>query len=265
MVSRKESEESGSATTGYLILSGLTVVLLTLFYKDAIYLVFAIPIVLVFTLAASGDKTGRGSVDDDLEAVGWSDRNLGISIPLGIIGGMAALFFGSIITRFTPETASILVPDFSGLAALNTATVIPPYLSLSVNIFSQWAVISPSEESLARILAVYAFLKIFKNVILAFVLASLFWLFLHIPTYITQGASMNMYLVLLLLAVVTTALFVYTKNLLSAITAHGTFNTGVLLSSNNFDSGTMYTILIIVAILLYAWLSGTLKSGLVKQ
>ena len=264
MVSRKESKtDSGSATTGYLILSSLTVVLLTLFYKDATYLVFAIPLVLVFTLAASADKKG-GGVDEDLEAVGWSDKGMELAVPLGIIGGMVVLFLGSIMTRYTPETASILVPDFSSIAALTTATVIPPYLSLSVNILSQWLVVSTSEESLARVLAPFAFMKIFKNTIIAFILAGFFWMLMHIPTYVAQGANQSMYLVLLLLAFITTVLYVWTGNLISSIIAHATFNSGVLLSANNFDTGTMYVVLIIAAMLIYAWLSGALKSGKVK-
>ncbi|MDD5453914.1 MAG: CPBP family intramembrane metalloprotease [Candidatus Ratteibacteria bacterium] len=263
MVSRQESD-SGSATTGYLILSGLSVIILALFYKDPLYLVFAIPLVLVFTLAASADKTGRGSVDEDLEAVGWSDKGMEIAVPLGIIGGMAALFIGSIITKYTADTASILVPDFTGASSLSTASVIPPYLSLSVNILSQWLVVSSSEESMARVLAPFAFLKIFKNIFIAYILASAFWILMHIPTYLAQGANQGMYLVLLLLAFVTTLLYIFTKNLMSSIIAHSTFNTGVLLSSNNFDAGTMYVVTLIIAILLYAWISGALKSGQVK-
>jgi len=258
MVSRSESN-SGSATTGYLILSGLTVVLFALAFKDPMYIVFAIPLAFIFTLGASVDKSGRGSVDDDLEAVGWSDKNMQLAIPLGIIGGMIALILGSIMTKYTPDTASILVPDFSGVAALTTATVIPSSLALSVNIASQWLVVSTSEESLARVLAPFAFMKIFKNTVVAFILAAFFWIFMHVPTYTAQGANSMMYGVLLLLAAVTTILYLFTKNLMSSIIAHATFNTGVLLSAENFDSGTLYTVLTILAILVYAWLSGMLK------
>jgi len=260
MVSRQESD-SGSATTGYLILSGLTVVLFALAFKEPMYIIFAIPLAFIFTLGASVDKSGKGSVDDDLEAVGWSDKGMNLAIPLGIIGGMAALFIGSIITKFTPETASIMVPDFSGIAALSTATVIPPTLALSANIIAQWLCVAPSEEALARVLAPFAFMKIFKNAILAFILAAFFWMFMHAPTYLAQGANQSMYLVLLLLAFITTGLYIFTKNLMSSIVAHGVFNSGVLLSSSNFDSGTMYVVLIIVSVLVYAWLSGVLKSN----
>lgn len=261
MVSRKESRtDGGSATTGYLILSGLTVVLLTLFYKDPLYLVFAIPLAFIFTLGASSDKTGRGSVDDDLEAVGWSDKGMELAIPLGIIGGMVVLFLGSIMTRYSSETASIFVPDFTNIAALTTASVIPVQWALSANIIAQWMVVAPAEEALARVLAVYAFLKIFKNVIIAFILAAFFWMLLHVPTYISQNANSSSYLVLLLLAVVTTGLYIFTKNLMSSITAHGVFNTGVLLIANRFDTATVYIIAIIMAILVYAWISGIFKT-----
>ncbi len=265
MVSRQESKtDSGSATTGYLILSGLTVVLFALAFKDPMYLVFGIPLAFIFTLGASSDKSGKGSVDEDLEAVGWSEKGMELAIPLGIIGGMAVLFLGGIMTRYTADTASILVPDFSGIAKLTTATVIPASLALSVNIASQWLCVAPAEEALARVLAPFAFIKIFKNVIIAFILAAFFWMLMHVPTYIAQGANQSMYLVLLLLAFITTSLYVFTKNLMSAIVAHGTFNTGVLLSASNFDSGTIYVILIIIAILIYAWISGMFKSGKVK-
>ena len=265
MVSRKESKtDSGSVTTGYLIISSLTVVLLTLFFKDPTYLVFAIPLVLVFTLAASADKKG-GGVDEDLEAVGWSDKGMELAVPLGIIGGMLVLFLGSIMTRYTPETASILVPDFSSIAKISTATVIPPALALSVNIIAQWLSVVPGEEALARVLAPFGFMKIFKNMVIAFILAAFFWLFLHIPTYLAQGASQNMYIVLLLLALITTVLYIITKNLMSSIIAHGTFNTGVLLFASSFDTTTLYVVLIIVAILIYAWVSGLFKSGRVIQ
>ena len=264
MVSRKESKtDSGSATTGYLILSGLTVVLLTLFFKDPLYLVFAVPLAFVFTLGASVDK-GKGSVDDDLEAVGWSDKGMELAIPLGIIGGMAVLFLGSIMTRYTSDTASIFVPDFTNIAALTTASVIPAQWALSANIIAQWMVVAPAEEAMARILAPFAFMKIFKNTIIAFILAAFLWMGMHIPTYLSQNANQSMYLVLFLLAFVTTTLYIWTGNLISAIIAHSVFNTGVLLSANNFDSGTMYIILIVIAILLYAWVSGALKRGQVK-
>ncbi len=259
MVSRKGESDSGSATTGYLILSGLTVVLFALAFKDPMYIIFAIPLAFIFTLGASADKKG-GSVDEDLEAVGWSDKNMGLAIPLGIIGGMAALFFGSVIMKFTPETASILVPDFTNIAALTTASVIPAQWALSGNIISQFMVVAPAEEALARVLAPFAFMKIFKNMVIAFILAAFFWMLMHVPTYIAQGASQSMYLVLFLLAVITTVLYIITKNLMSSIVAHSIFNSGVLLSSNNFDSGTMYIVLIIAAILIYAWVSGLLKS-----
>jgi hypothetical protein len=259
MASRRESG-SGSVTAGYLILSGLTVILFALALKEPMFIVFGIPITLIFALAASEDKRG-GGLDEDLEAVGWTDKAMEQAVPFGIIGGMATLVFGGLIINYTPETASILIPDFTSIAVLTTASVIPPTVAVSANIISQWLVVAPSEESLARVLAPFAGMRIFKNVIIAYIFAAFFWILMHVPTFITQNAKPAMYLVLIILAGITTVLYVYTKNLMSSITAHGTFNTGVVLSSSGFTQATIYVVFIIIAVLLYAWISGVLKSS----
>ena len=230
-------------------MSALAVVMFTLAFEDPVYLVFAIPLVLVFTLGAA---INGGDVDDDLGAVGWSSQNMELAVPIGIAGGMVALFLGTLIMKFTPENTASIVPDFSAAGFLATASVIPPVAAIGANIIAQFAVVAPSEEALARVLAPYAGWAIFKSWPIAFIFGAIFWVGLHIPTLIAQGSGSGMYLVLLVLAGVTTGVYIITKNLLAAINTHGTFNVGVIVLGVGINAYAFYAIAAIIAVLAYA-------------
>ncbi len=251
---KAQADSSFGAASGYLILSGLSVMMFTLALQDPMFLVFGIPLVLIFVLGASVDS---GNVDEDLEAVGWSSKNMSTAIPLGIGFGLIGIFIGSIITRFTPDNAASIVPDFSSAGVLATASVVPPILSNSINILSQWAVVAPSEESLARALAPYAGRAIFKNWFIGFLFGAFFWIFLHVPTFILNNTNRSMYLVLLLIATITAILFLLTKTLISSIIAHSVFNTGVIIMSQGLNQMAFYVVFGILAVLAFAWFSGS--------
>lgn len=255
---RTTAEKGSSFTTGYLILSVLVTMSLALFFKDATYLVFALPTILAFTLAASIDKRG-GSADSDLEAVGWSSKNLTSAIPLGIAGGIISLVMGGFIMR-TASMAS-LVPDFStSIAALTGASIIPAGLALATNIIATAMVVVPSEELGYRLLAPYAFFAAFKNQILAWIAASLLWAGTHIPTFMAQGVDNSMYIVLMFISLVNILLIYYTQNIMSAIISHMTFNIGVLLSPGG-NIMAYYVVAVIAIILSLAYFTSNNKRG----
>ncbi|CAG0948617.1 MAG: CPBP family intramembrane metalloprotease [Candidatus Methanoperedens sp.] len=251
-------QQSSTSTTGYLILSSLFIVILTLMFKDPLYIVFGIPIIMVFALAAS--VGGKGSSDEDLAAIGWSNKHMDTVIPIGILGGIVAVFLAGLITSFTQQSAAI-VPDFSSSATILSASVITPSIAMSVNIISQWLVVAPSEEAGYRILAPYAANSIFKNLGFAWIFATLLWVATHIPTFIAQGVPNSMYLVLIMIATITIGLLWYTGNIMSTIIVHGVYNTGVLLLSNKVDSLTFYIVAIIIMILFIAYYSSSKKGS----
>src|SRR5659263_46700 len=211
-------EQGSTATTGFLILSSLSIVILTLMFKDPLYIVFAIPIIMVFALAAS--VGGKGSSDSDLAAIGLSNKHMNVAVPIGILGGIVAVFLAGIITSFTAQSAAI-VPDFSSVTLLSVS-IISPSVAMSVNIIAQWLVVAPSEEAGYRILAPYAGQAIFKNLGFAWIFASLLWLATHVPTFIAQGVPNSMYLVLLMISTITIGLLWYTGNIISTIITHAT-------------------------------------------
>lgn len=248
--------KESTASTGYLILSAMFVVLFTLAFNDAIFLVFGIPLLLVFILGASLDA---GKPEKDLEIVGWSGRNMGIAVPFGIAGGILSLLAGTYLTRsITPSAIymspmQVFVPEIATLGVLTAASVIPPFLSTGANIISQWFVVAPSEESLSKVLVPYAIYSIVPNWVLAYIIGAVFWIFLHIPKFIAQGVDGRMYIVLLFIAFVTTALTIFTKTILTAVISHGVFNSGVIIIGQGVNQTAFYIIIIILAILTYTW------------
>lgn len=246
--------QQSSATAGYLITSAVGVMAFTLAFRDYSFLVFAIPIILVFALGASIDK---GGVDEDLEAVGWSEKNIKLAVPIGILSGIVSLFIGSLIMQFTPENIGSIIPDMSSwVGKLATASVIPPALAVGANIIGQWWIISPSEESLSKILGSYAGMSVFKNIYIAYVFGIFVWIAMHIPTFIIQGTSIAMYGVLVVLGGTTLIAYFMTRNLISAVVGHGVFNTGVILLSENINIVSYYVILIIAVIIAVVWMRG---------
>jgi hypothetical protein len=255
---RNLQEEAGkSVTTGYLIFSGLATILYALSISDNTYLVFGILLLFTFALAAS--VGGKGNTDSDLEAIGWSDKNMDKVIPLGIAGGFLALIVGSFIISLTARNTASTVPDFSAAASIlpmYTASIIPPTIAVSVNIMAQWLIVAPSEEAAYRILAPFAGVAVFKNTIIAYVFAAILWLATHINAYTMQGTPRSMYLVLFVIAMITTGLFWYTGNAISGIIAHGVFNTGVIIMAGNAGKPAMIVVFVILAVLSYGWFVG---------
>lgn len=248
--------KESTASTGYLLLSALFVVLFTLAFEDPMFLVFGIPLLLVFILGASLDA---GKPEKDLEIVGWSGRNMGIAVPFGIAGGLLCLLVGTYLTRGIAPSAiymspmQVFVPEIATLGALTAASVIPPFLSTGANIISQWFVVAPSEESLSKTLVPYAIYSIVPNWVLAYIIGAIFWIFLHVPKFITQNVDGRMYIVLLVIAFITTTLVIFTKTILTAVISHGIFNTGVIIIGGGANQTVFYIIIIILAILTYTW------------
>lgn len=252
--------KESTASTGYLLLSALFVVLFTLAFQDPMFLVFGIPLLLVFILGASLDA---GKPEKDLEIVGWSGRNMQFAVPLGIAGGLLSIFAGTYLTRniatssIYTSSLQIFVPDFAAAGVVatmfTTPSVIPSFLSTGANIISQWFVVAPSEESLSKTLVPYAIYSIVPNWVLAYIIGAIFWLFLHVPKFITQNVDSRMYIVLLVIAFITTALVIFTRTILTAVISHGIFNTGVIIIGQGANQTAFYIIIIILAILTYTW------------
>jgi len=250
-------DTKSNATVAYVIFCVVFVMVFALMFKDAMFLVFGFPIVLLFALGSSFDG---GTTEQDLETVGWSSGNMKNAVPIGIVGGLSGLMIGGLITNFVPGQMASLVPDLAGTSSILTASVIPASLSISANIFSQFMVIAPSEEALSRVLIPYASYKAFKNWIIAFVvIAPAIWIGSHIPTFIAQGAPQSMYLVLFVLAMITTAGFLLTKTILTAIISHGVFNSGVIIINGGIDITAYFIVFLIIAVLAYAWFKGDAK------
>lgn len=256
---RNIREETGNFTTGFLIFSGLFTVLYSLSVGDNTYLVFGILLLFTFVLAAS--IGGKGDTDSDLEAIGWSNKNMGVVVPLGIAGGIVALVVGSLIINLSSKGAvASTVPDFSAMVSvlpMYTASVIPPAVAVSANIIAQWLIVAPSEEAAYRILAPFAAVSMLKNVVIAYFVAAILWMATHVNAYTLQGTPNAMYLVLFVIAIITTGLLWLTGNVISGIIAHGVFNTGVILiGAGNVDTTAYLVVFIILGILMYGWLAG---------
>lgn len=258
---RNIREESGSFTTGFLLFSGLFTILYSLSVGDNTYLVFGLLLIFTFALAAS--VGGRGNADSDLESIGWSNKNMAAVVPLGIAGGVIALIVGSLIINLSSKSTASIVPDFSAMASvlpMYSASVIPPTIAVAANIAAQWLIVAPSEEAAYRILAPFAMVSMFKNTIIAYFLAAILWMATHVNAYTVQGTPHAMYLVLFVIAIITTLLFWFTGSAISGIIAHGVFNTYVVLAgAENIGTAAYIVVLVILAILFFAWINGKEK------
>ncbi|MFA4870928.1 MAG: CPBP family intramembrane glutamic endopeptidase [Pedobacter sp.] len=251
--------QSSSAVSGYLILSGLFSAFFAYLLQDPMYFGFSLFIFAGLALAASND-TGKGTVAQDLTKLGWSSTNIFTVVPLGIAGGIIGLIIGSFIV--SNVEMNILVPDLSTIAQYFTsASVVPAGLATTANIVGTVMVVAPAEEVLKLILAPFALKSIFKNTVVALFLSILFWTAMHIPTFIAQGASTSMYLVLVIFGIIGAVLLFITQNILSAIIAHATFNIGVILSSASGDIFGVLTVIAIISIVMYIWFKSPEKRG----
>lgn len=251
--------KESTASTGYLILCISITGLFALAYKDAMFIIFTIFLLLIFIIGASLDA---GKPEKDLELVGWSGKNMNLVIPFGIAGGMISFLIGLIITRNVEPSSiytfpmQVFVPDLSttgmAFAAITSASVIPSIFASTANILSQWFTVAPSEEAMSRIVLPYAFNSILKNWVLAYILGTLFWVGTHIPKFVAQGVDGRMYIVLLLVAFINLAIILFTKNILTGVISHATFNTNIEIYPG-INQTTFYTLLIIVSVLVFIW------------
>lgn len=245
--------KSGGVTTAYMIFAALATVTFGLALNDISFLYFAVLILLAFVLSAMSDK---GSPQKNLASIGWSDRNIGQAIPYGIAGGLLVVFIGSVLLKLTPQSSSIIAPDFSATASIMVGAIIPASYALSFNIIGQWLITAPAEEAGYRIVAPFAAMSAFGSELIAFAIATLLWIFSHVPAYLSQNAPNSMYLVLIVLSIVTISLIKITGTVMSAIVAHGTYNTIVLIMSSPSDSGTLFVMMAIFFTLIYIWFRG---------
>ncbi len=242
---------------GYLVFSFIFSIIFSLYFADPMYYVFTAFLLMAIILATAIDV---GDINKDLASVGWSSTNINTAIPLGVLGGIIALVLGSFIVNI--NMMNTLIPDLTSIAKFFTkASVISPLMAVSANLVAQWLVIAPSEESLSKIIAPFASLKIYNDKIVAFFIGILLWISMHVPTFIMQGAGNNMYFVLFILGVITAALFFMTNSILAPIIAHGIFNTAVILSTAQSNIYDTFTILIIVAVLVLVWLKNPQKNS----
>ncbi len=250
------TETKSNAVVGYLVFSFIFSRIFSLYFQDPMYYVFTAFLLMAIVLATAIDV---GDINKDLASVGWSSTNITTAIPIGVLGGIIALVLGSFVVDI--NTMKTLIPDLTSIAKFFTkASIISPSMAVSANLFAQWLVITPAEESLKLIIAPYAGMLVFKDKIIAFFIGILLWELMHVPTYIMQGAGTNMYFVLFILGVITAFLYFLTSSILAPLIAHGTFNTAVILSSSQSNVYDTFTILIIVAVLVLVWLKNPQKN-----
>ena len=263
--------KESTASTGYLILCVVVTGLFALAYNDPMFIIFTIFLLLVFIIGASLDA---GKPEQDLELVGWSGNNMNLVVPYGIAGGVISFLIGAIITRNIEPSSiytsplQVFVPDLStngmAFAAITSASVIPAFFASTANIISQWFIVAPGEEALSKIALPYAFKSIFKNVVLAYILGTLFWVGEHIPKFVAQGVDGRMYIVLLVVAGIGLAVMIITRNVLAAVISHATFNTNVEIFPG-VNQTAFYTILIIVSVLIYIWFKSKAQSKTARR
>lgn len=246
------TSKRSSVTTAIMILSLLFVVAYTLFLDDAMFMVFAIPL-LAFIIFA---KLNEGNdIDESLESVGWGDRNIWFAIPMGFIGGAFALIVGGLLLKANLAQASILIPNMQITGGLAVASVIPASVATSANIISQWMVIAPSEEAGFRVLAPYALSSIIPTPIFIFGASIVMWAAYHYPTWLMSGTNANMYIIIVVWGIIFASLLLLTGNILSSITAHAVTNSSIILINGNVF-GTievLFGILLIAAIGFGIW------------
>jgi hypothetical protein len=238
--------EDTKSLTGIILLTGISTVIFGIFTKDLNLLWFSLPIIFSLIIAVS---RSRKDIDDAVASIGITSSNIRTSIPLGVSAGILVYIVGSMLLSFTDKNTASIVPTFA-IASLTPANtlVIPASLFLIINVFIQWLVVAPSEELGFRFLAPYAIYSFTKSVPVALILGTFAWIFTHIPTFLIQGASSGMYIVLFILGIVAIALIYFTGDIVSAWISHATFNTLVIISTAVFST---VTLIILVSLLTF--------------
>lgn len=231
-------------TMGYIFACLIIIVGLTLGFRDAFFMVFAIPLSALIGIAALQDK---GSINKNAETIGLGTDNIVKSIGLGFLGASLSLIFGTIVMGLNLMQASIFIPDFSAAASIVVGSVIPANLATMAEITSQWTVVAPSEEAGFRIVFPYAIETIIPSIPVMFGLSILVWAMYHYPTWVMSGTNPNMYLVIVVWGILWAGLLLLTNSFMSPVVAHGSTNTAVLLASANMVS--FFTMIIVFAII----------------
>jgi len=249
-----------SPALGIFILLIIGGIAFTMFQDSIMIIVFPVMLISVLALAAA---RGKGTVEEDLESVGVTGKDMGPAIVIGVIVGIVSLLIGTLIMAIMPgkgsfvELGSIILPVTATAVALGTASVIPSYLVTSSNILAQWVYVAPGEEAGMRVLAVFGLQSIFGNPIVSFAGATLLWAGLHIPIWMTSGVSEVMYLIIVVWGIIWSIQFVVMRNFFSNVVSHATTNTGVILATaigfggvdNFYVIGTIVAIIVVLVLL----------------
>lgn len=227
--------------TGLFLLTGIAIMVFGLFTDNVNMLFFAIPIIFALIVSVS---RGFSDIDNAVASIGVSGYNIRDSITLGLTAGVMVYVIGSMLITFTDDNTMALVPMFA-ISNTATASVIPSYIFLGINILIQWLVVAPSEEVGFRFLSPYVINSLVNNLPISMIVGTLLWVFIHIPTYTIQNAPLMMYLVLVIMGIVAIYLIWITGSLISAIILHAVFNTIVVLISG---PPTWFTYIVLITI-----------------
>ncbi len=251
---RLTKPEETKSLTGLILITGIALVTLGLFTQDTSLLWFSIPIIFSLIIAIS---RGSHDIDEAVKSIGIAGTNIQTSVPLGIIAGMVVFIVGSLFVSYTAKNTSSLVPVFA-IASLTpaTTTLIPASAFLLVNVLIQFFVVAPAEELGWRFLTPYALYSFSKSIPFAMFFGTVLWMFTHVPTFILQGISQSMYIVLLMLGVTSIALIYYTSGIIASWIAHATFNILVLVLATAITSTTIISMVVIMFILFLIYVKG---------
>lgn len=251
---RTSKPEETKSLTGLILITGIAIVTLGIFTDDLGLLWFSIPIIFSLIVAVS---RGNRDIDDAVKSIGISGANIQTSLPLGVIAGMLVFIVGSLIVTYTSKNTASLVPVFA-IASLTpaTTTLIPASIFLLVNVLIQFFIVAPAEELGWRFLTPFALYSFTKSLPFAMFFATILWMLTHVPTFIIQGVSQGMYIVLLVLGLTSIALIYYTSGIIASWIAHATFNILVLIVASAITLQTIIAMITIIIILSLIYIKG---------
>lgn len=251
-----------SLVAGYFLISLMFIVGYVLAMKDAIYLIFMIPLLVYFILALFGN---HNSLDDSLAKVGWGNKDVTYAIPMGLLCALICLVVGSLILQinilnacFSPS--SQVFNDSATALAFKNVTMV-----LVLNILFQIFIVAPSEETGFRAIIPYAlkslsalFPKSMKNYVespvTTYTLSTLIWTLFHYPTFVQNGADPNMYIVIILWGIIFTIFMYATDSILTCVIGHAVTNVAILLINENvFEPFVVLSSIAVLMILSLYW------------
>jgi len=250
--------KSPSATSGYFILSMIFIIAYVLIMKDAIYLIFMIPLMIYFILSLYGNSK---SIDRSLANVGWNKKDLNYAIPMGFLCALICLVVGCAILEINLLNAC-LSPS-SELFNNNSKIFSNITTIIILNILYQLFIVAPAEETSFRSVVPYALEGIstltpksirgyFESPVFTYTLSTLFWTMFHYPTFKDNNADPNMYLVIIIWGIIFTIFMFATGSILTCIIGHAVTNISILLINENVFS-TMSVIIGIIVIIMFTF------------